>query len=30
MGIPKELNAKTQWILSTMQTQRQMADDQEQ
>jgi hypothetical protein len=29
MGIPKELNAKTQWILSTMQTQRQMADDQE-
>ena len=29
MGIPKELNAKTQWILNTMQTQRQMADDQE-
>jgi hypothetical protein len=29
MGIPKELNAKTQWILSTMQTQRQMADEQE-
>ena len=29
MGIPKELNAKTQWILSTMQTQRQMADQQE-
>jgi hypothetical protein len=27
MGIPKELNAKTQWILSTMQTQRQMADE---
>jgi|LakMenE18May11ns_1017448.scaffolds.fasta_scaffold9948622_3 hypothetical protein len=29
MGIPKELNAKTQWILSTMQTQRQLADEQE-
>ena len=29
MGIPKELNAKTQWILNTMQTQRQMADQQE-
>lgn len=29
MGIPKDINAKTQWILSTMQTQRQMADEQE-
>jgi hypothetical protein len=29
MGIPKDINAKTQWILSTMQTQRQMADQQE-
>jgi hypothetical protein len=29
MGIPQDLNAKTQWILSTMQTGRQMADEQE-
>jgi hypothetical protein len=30
MGIPQDLNAKTRWILSTMQTGRQMADEQEQ
>jgi hypothetical protein len=29
MGIPQDLNAKTQWILRTMQTGRQMADEQE-
>jgi hypothetical protein len=29
MGIPKDINAKTQWILSTLQSQRQMADQQE-
>jgi hypothetical protein len=27
MGIPKEMNAKVQWILSTMQTERQLADE---
>lgn len=27
MGIPQEMNAKAQWILSTMQTERQLADE---
>lgn len=29
MNIPQDMNAKTRWILSTMQTERQMADEQE-
>jgi hypothetical protein len=29
MGIPQDMNSKTRWILSTMQTGRQMADEQE-